>query len=275
MNEGTPGLSEAKGRTSVCPAKGRCSPGRARHPLRDGVAVGTPQCGLGAEQGAGTRARWKPGSKVPAGCTASRTGPASHCIPLSLARQHPQLALSGPRLPLPRAAHWGPAAPGPTPASARGCIRAENNRRGCGASREETGRPRMCSRSGARGLLEARLRGLGACGRLGAAAGLWGGCGAQGGCGNSPLAGMGPEGSAGVGVVGTQWHGLPLVLPGSGSGTGTDRHRWACGAAGQCQGAVLGRRVLGWGTRDRTGTASPHMTSCRDRDTQATPQHGR
>lgn len=86
MNEGTPGLSEAKGRTSVCPAKGRCSPGRARHPLRDGVAVGTPQCGLGAEQGAGTRARWKPGSKVPAGCTAGRTGPASHCIPLSLAR---------------------------------------------------------------------------------------------------------------------------------------------------------------------------------------------
>lgn len=111
MNEGTPGLSEAKGRTSVCPAKGRCSPGRARHPLRDGVAVGTPQCGLGAEQGAGTRARWKPGSKVPAGCTASRTGPASHCIPLSLARQHPQLALRGPRLPLPRAAHWGPGRP--------------------------------------------------------------------------------------------------------------------------------------------------------------------
>lgn len=111
MNEGTPGLSEAKGRTSVCPAKGRCSPGRARHPLRDGVAVGTPQCGLGAEQGAGTRARWKPGSKVPAGCTAGRTGPASHCIPLSLARQHPQLALRGPRLPLPRAAHWGPGRP--------------------------------------------------------------------------------------------------------------------------------------------------------------------
>lgn len=73
---------------------------------------------------------------------------------------------------------------------------------------------------------------------------------------------MGPEGSAGVGVVGTQWHRLPLVLPGSGSGTGTDRHRWACSAAGQCQGAVLGRRVLGWGTWDRTGTASPHMTSC-------------
>lgn len=112
----------------------------------------------------------------------------------------------------------------------------------------------------------------------------WGGCGALGWLWGSgrlrelsppPLAGMGPEGSAGVGVVGTQWHRLPLVLPGSGSGTGTDRHRWACGAAGQCQGAVLGRRVLGWGTRDRTGTASPHMTSCRDRDTQATPQHGR
>lgn len=166
MNEGTPGLSEAN--SLGVPGQGTLQSREGQTPTVVWAGSGDTAVRPGSRAGSWNQGKMEAREQSPRWSHGEQDGT---CFPL-----HPPVPgmAASPARPEGAPTATPPVqltgvlgAPVPAPASAWGRIRAENNRRGCGASREETGRPGMCSRSGARGLLEARLRGLGAGRRLG------------------------------------------------------------------------------------------------------------